>query len=127
MSTFSKGDTFLFPLNCPNTIDHLWAIISDPDANGSFAAANLTDFENNAGDTNCIIEVGEHPYVTKRSVIKYGDARLFTEVKLQQAEAGRLLVKRQPLSGVLLAKIQNGALTSDDTPPQVSETVRTHG
>lgn len=124
MSNFSKGDTFIFPLNAPTWgKEHLWAIISDPDSNGSFAAANLSDFENNAGDINCIVEVGDHPYVTKRSIIRYMDAQLFNEIKLQQLEAGRVLVKNQPLSHGLLARIQNGAIDSDDTPPPIANAV----
>jgi len=125
MSSFRKGDTYWGPLKRSTSIPHLWIILSDPSsADGKFVAANVTDFENNQGDTTCVLEIGEHPCITKRSVINYSDAQTVDESSLQRLERSGYVEKRQPLTGHLLAKVQEGALKSDDMPRRLAELVR---
>jgi len=125
MSSFQKGDTYWGPLKRSTSIPHLWIILTDPSrADGKSVAANVTDFQNNQGDTTCVLDVGDHPRITKRSVINYNDAQMVDESKLQEAERSKYIVKCEPATERLLAKVQEGALTSDDMNPRLAERVR---
>lgn len=125
MSSFQKGDTYWGPLKRSTSIPHLWVILTGHSStDGKSVAANVTAFKNNQGDTTCVLEIGEHPRIVKRSVINYNDAQLVDESSLQRLEVFGYIVKREPASQSLLAKIQEGALKSDDMDPRLAERVR---
>ncbi len=89
-------------------------------------AVNVTDFKNNAGDVNCIVEIGEHPMIRKRSVVRYCDAVCVTTEKLELAEQECLLVRRAAASADLIARMRAGALTSDDMAPRYANIIRSN-
>ena len=99
---------------------HLWVVISNPAPDdGSVIIVNFTSWhehiENDKTcDETCIMEVGDHPSITHRTVIYYAKIRdvaaAHQEVMLknpQMAPAGA------PVSNALLRRIQDGALASD--------------
>ena len=127
MSRFLRGDTYFGPLQRTTSIPHLWIIISqiDPETDKA-VAVNVTSFENNQGDTSCVLNPGEHPFVRKQSVINYDDAQLVDESSLQRAEAAGYLEKHEPAEADLILKIQQGALTSDYIEPRLAAIVQRH-
>jgi hypothetical protein len=125
MSTFKKGDTYYGPLRRAISIPHLWIIISEPEpGTAKCVAVNITSFTNNQGDTSCVLNPGEHPFIRDISVINYDDAQKVDGSSLQKMEAAGFLEKREPVSSQLLMKIQQGAQMSDDLDPRLADLVR---
>ena len=67
-------------------------------------------------DQTCILEMGEHSFVTKATTIAYGASRIATRAELQQALADGLIVNGEPLSAPLLRKVRELACLSPKTP-----------
>jgi len=98
--TVSAGDTFLVV----HPFNHLYVVCSDPAIDSTqILLVSVTTFRPKE-ETCCILTAGEHPFVQHRSCIRYRDARI--------ASAGEL-VRREPVSGELLARIRDGAGESE--------------
>lgn len=121
---FAKGNTYYGPLGQRQLIPHLWFIITNPDPDGMMVVANMTDFANNEGDTTCVLEIGDHPQIYKQSVIRYCDAQLVSNAKLEIALKNKLIAKSEPASSHLIERIRAGALKSDDMEPRLARFVR---
>ena len=65
------GDTFIVP-NPFNKKDHLYIVIGLTEK-GDPIAVNLTTTE--IDRSSCILDKGEHPFVTQRSAVNFWDAR----------------------------------------------------
>jgi hypothetical protein len=101
------GDTFR--LASPRIDGHLHIIISDPIRNpGSIVTANFTTWYPDK-DQSCIVEIGEHRQVTKRSCVDYRRERCRTMAQYDHAVATGLLVQHGPVGGALLGRILAGA------------------
>ena len=96
--------------------DHLWMIISDPcPKTGKQVLVNLTGWQR-VFDQTCIVEIGEHPYVRKRSLIYYPKPRLYPPTYIDKLNNAGLLKIREPLSPDLLKRIQRGSIASPHFP-----------
>ena len=87
MESIHLGDTFTLTPG-----GHLWIVLSDPDKNcGKFVIVNLTTDSRRAG-IDCILDVGDHPWIREKSYISYGDAQIVTPEEkakiLKSIEAG---------------------------------------
>jgi hypothetical protein len=97
----------------PEGGNHFWIVVSTV-RNGLVLAVNITDIRN-CPDSPCVIEVGEHPAVTKRSVVFYRKAREFDAGKIDLFLAGGTQLRQLPdCSADLLARIIQGAKVADD-------------
>jgi hypothetical protein len=102
---------------------HYHVICSDPDHLGNTVAFNFTDknFEN---DQTCIVHVGDHPTVTKESVIAYRYGLRVTPAHIERLT--RLgATGYNPVSPDLLLRIQKGALESKRTTPDLKKIIET--
>jgi len=108
----SAGDTFL--LSTP--YNHLYVACSDPAIDSEqIVLVNLTTFEEEE-ESCCIINAGEHPFVVRKSCIRYKDARIASATALRKlAESGQM-APREAVPSDLLARIRNGASESDFFP-----------
>jgi hypothetical protein len=108
------GETYFFN-------GHLHIIITDPQDDDAQAVAvvNFTGHEDNK-DQTCVVEVGEHPRVTKKTVVAYKYAIILRLA--DQEEFVRRSTQREDVSPDLLAKIQEGT-DSDYTPEKVCKFV----
>jgi hypothetical protein len=72
--------------------DHLFVVISDPSADPDrIVTANFTTWAAHK-DQSCIVEVGEHRFITRRSCMYYGEDRWITLVEYEGLlVAGRLV------------------------------------
>ncbi len=61
-------------------------------------------------DHTCIVNVGEHEFVTKKTVIEYRRGILLTAEKWQRIVENGDVRPHTPVKTELLKKIQNGAL-----------------
>ena len=106
------GDTFLLA----NIDSHLYIIISDPAQDRDrIVMANFTSWRADK-DQSCIVEVGEHRFITRRSCVHYGEQRLIKLVAYERELASGRLILHDPVSGDLLKRILDGAAMSPFLP-----------
>lgn len=110
MRIASLGDTFL--ISGPDTNNHLFVIISDPHKNPTeIVTVNFTSWEPGK-DRSCIIQPGEHPWVTKESCVRYRQERLITLEEFNRCVKSQNINLQEPVSAALLRRIHAGARTS---------------
>ncbi len=106
------GDTFLLR----GLDDHLIIIISEPALDPDrIVTANLTSWRADK-DQSCIVQVGEHPFVKKRSCIQYHRDELTTLSKYNSYTSSGRLIPREPVKKALLQRILDGAAASERIP-----------
>lgn len=114
------GDCFHLPDFAGGHTNFVLEIMSD----GSVITCNFTDYDHHA-DKTCVIEVGDHPSITKRSVVNFR--------KAEHCECGdpmdallRLIDQKykEPISADLLARIRKAALESPYTSDKIKEKLR---
>ncbi|MDZ4852861.1 MAG: hypothetical protein SGI77_26540 [Pirellulaceae bacterium] len=102
------GDVYL-PTD-PRIDKHPRVVISDPDANPeAVVLVNFTGAEDEYRDHSCILEIGEHPWLRKRTCISYKDASLIEQDSFDKLLANKKMTKLQPVSNEVLTKILEGA------------------
>jgi hypothetical protein len=102
---------------------HLWVVSSLPTTNdGSVVLLNMTSWRPMC-DENCVIERGEHLFVTHKTVIAYHGGKLATPVQQLHIERAWRTQSNAPVSAALLAKIQQGAIRSDLTSRKIKAVV----
>ncbi len=112
------GDTFLMSVPPNFDRDHLFIVISDPTMHqGTFIIVNLTTDQFRAGN-ECILAVGDHPWITKQCFVTFADAIEITPQHLQtiQAFVGSRITLQPPVSPAVLAKIIDAAKQSKAIP-----------
>jgi hypothetical protein len=112
----SPGDTFVLIL--PEGADHLWVVCSPPNPDGRHVVFNLSKLRPRS-DTACVIQPGEHPYVTVPSVVAYRYGRCWSPKDED-------FVRHYPKPSVspeLLLRIQRGALASTATPGYLKKAI----
>jgi len=98
---------------------HLWVVISNPAADGSVLMVNFTSWHEHVDndktcDETCIMEVGDHPSITHRTVVYYAKRRDVTAAHQEaMLKNPSLAPSGAPVSTELLRRIQEGALESD--------------
>lgn len=97
------GDTFVLGQG-----GHLWIVISDPTRhNGEYIIVNLTTDEFRAGK-DCELNQGDHPWITDKCYVSFGDARKVTpaeDAKIAAHMASGAIRKQYPLKAAMLQKI----------------------
>lgn len=112
------GDSFMLPKPGQET-KHLWVLITNPDpATHEALMVNLTT-QRPHSDTTTILNVGEHPFVQKPSVIFYADARLVDTRLLDAAVQRGGCGTHAPVAPPVMLRIQAGIVTSPLTPRRI--------
>src|SRR5438132_6013464 len=103
------GATFLVP----GVVDpHLWIVLSDPRIDReNVLIVNLTTVTR-LKEQACIIERGEHPWVTHRTCVNYQDAKVVSLEKLYRLKDSGHLRLQDPLSATLLQRVRYTAALS---------------
>jgi len=109
------GETYIFR-------NHLHIIITDPEDDDARAVAvvNFTSYVDNK-DQTCVVEVGEHPWVTKKTVVAYQYAIILRLA--EQDDFVKQSTQCQDVSPALLARIQEGT-DSEAIPEKVGRFVK---
>jgi len=95
---------------------HLHLVISAPcPKTQSVVSVNFTGWQHGF-DQTCIVQVGEHPYIAKRSLVFYPNPRMYKLSTLDKLNKYGLLEFHEDLSDELLKRIQVGALKSPYMP-----------
>lgn len=104
----NAGDTFKWSFS-----SHLWVVVSDPERNGDeVLIVNLTECRP-WQDRSCVLDVGDHPFITKRTCVFYAKAQVFRNAELDAKLSSGQIVLREPIDQAILARIRAGAAISD--------------
>jgi hypothetical protein len=113
----NPGDTFLLPK--PGQIEHLWIVLTHPDEDGLAVCVNVTSWRPSA-DQTLVLVPGDHPFITKKSVVHYDDARKMPldriEQLLQQGASSFVCKAHYACTYKLMDRIKQGLLDSKRTP-----------
>ena len=106
------GDSFILLI----PPEHLWFVVSDPSKNdGAYVVVNLTSDYFLAGK-ECILNPGEHPWITKTSYICFSEAQLITAESDKVIASSSKVIMKQRLSQKTLDKIIEAAKKSKAIP-----------
>ena len=105
--------------------EHLWVVVTGVATDGKAVMFNFTGWTL-GNDHTCILKVGDHEFITKKTVIEYQRGILLTAEKWQSIVDNSDYVKPyKPVTTEVLKKIQNGALHSEGrTEVELQEIVR---
>jgi len=104
-----RGDTFFWDPEGGNN-GHLWIVLTSPDpGNGQCVIINLTS--SSSGPASFTLKVGDHPYITKKSDVNFGDAMISTVTKIEAAVKYGQAVPNQPMDSKILEQIAQTAKT----------------
>jgi hypothetical protein len=112
------GDAFTMAVPPRFQISHLFFVISDPlQHDAGFVVVNITTDYIRAGE-ECVLCVGDHAWIKKRSFLSFRDAMLIDAKKAAtiQGLMGTLVAMHPPLSEIILQKIVDSAKTSRSIP-----------
>lgn len=114
------GATLLMPSG--NEGDHLYIVLNDPrpfENRGNnlwVVLVNLSSVrEGVPHDATCVLEPGEHPFVSRRSFVFYRNARIEQESHVLQLTQNGLFKPHDPMSAGVLQKIKAGLYESPHT------------
>ncbi len=105
--------TFLAPTPKYRNTFHLYIIISIVDTKALFV--NVTT-KKASSDVSCVLQVGDHDFITRESVINYGDAKITEIDNLKDAIDKRYFKPQKPITDDLLIRILKGARNSKAFP-----------
>lgn len=99
--------------------EHLWVLITQPDPKTFEAIMVNVTTQRPHSDTTTILDVGDHPFVKKPSVIFYGDARTVDTRLLDTALKTGAYGSHAQFDPQIIAKIQAGIVSSPFTPKKI--------
>jgi len=105
------GDTFLVASPETTYDSHLWIVINDPNVNGDCVIVNFTSWRQDK-DQACVLELGDHPYIRRKTCVNYKDAKHMDQTKLDTLVASKGLKRHDPVSQPLLQRIREGVYES---------------
>lgn len=98
---------------------HLNVILTDPDEYGTVVIVNFTDAADWPDDTTTC-DVGDHPYFTKPSAVRYSSARRARAVDIEQLNnSPEFGFHPDDVSNELLWDLQCGLMDSRFTPNEL--------
>ena len=103
------GDTFIRG----DADKHLWVILSDPKVDREkVLLVNLTTLDARK-EKACILQPGDHPWITHDTCVNYGDSVVTTLANLNAAKDGGAIKMHPRVSPIVLKKIRDSALESE--------------
>jgi len=98
------------PSASPNP--HLWIVLTEPQPpDHQVVIVNITENKQRS-DTTVVLHPGDHPFIRKESVVRYGDALIVDARLLDECVKGRKARLGGPCSADLLNRIQVGVSAS---------------
>ena len=97
------GDTFKFGRG-----RHLWVVVSDPATDPAHVV--IINMRTDRGiDRSCILNAGDHPFVTHPTCMRYDMARIVSNPELEKHAASATITLHAPASKEVLDRIRQGA------------------
>ena len=119
----NAGETFHAP-SPDSSIKHLWIAVTVPDANGNQVIVNVSK-QGEGKDQSCILNVGDHPWLSRESIIFYAEAKITNAGAVSSAAKGRVIEYDAEVTADALTRIREGALVSPHTPGKVLAMIKT--
>jgi len=128
MPNVFPGQTFLAKTGSPSDSSkkHLYVVLTEPvdtvSRKGCVVWVSWSSVkEKRFHDGTCILEVGDHPFITKRTWVNYEQAAVVTVEEIRKNLNRGTLVESDPLKERALSRIVEGLGASDNTPMEVVE------
>ena len=100
---------------------HLWIVLTEPQPpDFQCVIVNLTR-QQPRSDSTVVLRPGDHSYITKDSVIRYGDALIVDARDLDGFLKDRTAKGHDRCSPMLLKRILDGAIASPFTPKKIAD------
>lgn len=106
---------------------HLHVVITEPDESGRLVLVSITS-RRAKSDTMVCLETGDHPFITRSSVITFAFSKIITAARLAEMVASGDATPKERASEQLVARAQKGMLETDRAPREVQQLFRSiHG
>ena len=115
----SYGDTFFFA-DEDDDEGHLHVIITQPTQDGRVITVTVTT-RHKKSDALVPLEVGDHPYIKRPSVLTFAYARVKTITEIDSVIANRDAKRGDPMDEKFLRRARSALVESQDTPFEVLE------
>ena len=127
---FAAGDTFLFGTDT-NSL-HLHVIICGPASEAVSVVVVSFNTAQNWTDKTVVLQVGEHPFISRQTSVNFQLAQIIPVVVLEQIEQRNANLhpnfstfhRQDAASQALVEKLIQGTLDSPLTPKHIKKTVR---
>ena len=129
MSSFQplRRATLLIPSGPAHDLNrkHLFILLTDPVINpengkNSVLLTSLSTLDTALPhDPTCLLQPGDHPFVTRNSYVSYGTSRIQEAEKLINGVASGVLIAKDPMDNDIFARICNGLPVSRHTAPKI--------
>lgn len=116
------GDTFFFD-DEDDAEGHLHMIVTEPTASGEVITVSITT-RHKTSDAMVPLEIGDHPYITRPSVVAFAYASIRNIADINALIANRDAKAKEPMEERFLRRTRAGLLESDRTPYEVQEFYR---
>lgn len=113
--SIQPGNTFLDTSDTP----HLWIVVAGPDAASRVILLSFTSVKGR-DDRTTVRDVGEHPFLTRQSVIAYKYPMYVEIIEFEQLIAHGSFVCREDCSPALLKRVAAGILKSQSMPTGIA-------
>jgi hypothetical protein len=111
--SLKAGDTFLLPIRL-EWKDHLFVVVYDSSSEEEVLIVNFTSAKPHS-DRTTVLQEGDHPFISRETVVNYSDATIACLKKLETAISGGLGSTNEPVEMDLLRKIREGIFQSPRT------------
>lgn len=110
-----RGSALLIPSGTANSPDqmHLFVIITEKCQANRHLLVNISTIRDGHHNSACIIEAGEHPFVTARSYVVYRLARTDHADHLSRMVDGWTFRQKEDMPADVVDRICEGMLTSE--------------
>lgn len=115
-----KRATLLIPSGPANDPDrhHLFVLLTDPNAEGKVLLATFSSVKPGLFyDPTCLVQAGEHPFVTRPTWVNYAHCRIEEAAKLVNGINAGFFFAREIADQALLARICKGLFDSPHAKP----------
>lgn len=112
------GDCFMLPKPGQDT-EHLWVLITNPDPGTHDAIMVNVTTQRAHSDTTVVLNVGDHPFIQKPSVIYYADARIVDVRTIDAALSSGAFRGHAAFLQPIILRIQGGLAASPFTPKKI--------
>ena len=110
-------------LNVLSEQPHLWFVASTPTENGEVVLFMLSTRRSGA-DLSCIIQPGEHPWLTRETVVVYRLGEIQTVNWICKLVENGFAKIKDAMPPALLQRAQQAALESKYTPRRIQKLIR---
>jgi len=128
MPSILPGQTYLAKTGSPTDISksHLYAVLTEPvdtaTRKGCIVWVPWSSVkEKRFHDATCILDVGDHPFIIKKTWVNYQRAAIVTAEEIRKNLGRGLLTESDPLKDQVLDQMLKGLTASDDTPMEVAQ------